>query len=389
MAITYNAGTNTITVTGYTEGTPCNCTDVYNADVAGAWGVFSRQGLNQFFSTAYLNVGDGSTTTWFADTYKQIGFDDGLFSAAWLHAIRVYNNATFRFGELMNATKKTTGKGCALYIEEPAVYRDIAVIRADSSATLLLYDSFINGGTDNAANRTVGGYYPVTDYGATVKIYNCIFNNAFPGWLSDGNLDLFNLTVEHSVNGCLGIAGSIDRFTMNRSKERYLHVRSAGSTIKNAYGRDGEGVGLYAGLTTTNCYVVNADLDLWTITWNPSPYPTIYRQYEFDLKVIDKDNTAINGATVKIWDKNSNLIVDTTTNASGVIATQTITRGTYTQATGNTLQEKSPHLIKIEKAGYTTYEADFTLDDKMDWLIALQVGGGGLLRNPPMTGGMV
>ena len=31
-------------------------------------------------------------------------------------------------------------------------------------------------------------------------------------------------------------------------------------------------------------------------------------------------------------------------------------------------------IIKIEKAGYTTYEADFTLDAKKDWLVALQVG---------------
>lgn len=113
----------------------------------------------------------------------------------------------------------------------------------------------------------------------------------------------------------------------------------------------------------------------------------MWDQYEFDLKVIDKDNVAINAATVKVWDKDSNLIVDTTTNASGVITTQTISRGYYNQANGNTLQEKSPHLIKIEKAGYTTYEADFTLDDKTNWLIALQPAG--LLRNPPMTGGMV
>jgi hypothetical protein len=374
-------------VTGYTEATPCNFTDIYNADVAGGWGVFSRQGTNQFFSTAYLNIGDGSTTSWFADTYKQIGFDDGLFSANWLYAIRVRNAASFRFGELMNAAKKTTGKGCAMYIIEPAVYRNIEIIRGDNNANILLYNSFINGGTDHAANRTIGGHYPVTDHGVTIKIYNCLFNNVFPGWLSDGNADVSNLTVEHAHSGCVALAGAVDRFTINRAGSRYIRFRFAGATLKNVYGRDGQGVGLYAGLTSDNCYIINGDLDLWTVTWDPSPYPTIYRQYEFDLKVIDKDNAAINAATVKIWDKDSNLVVDTTTNASGDIATQTITRGYYNYANGDTLQEASPHLIKIEKAGYTTYEADFTLGDKTDWLIALQPAG--ILRNPPMTGGMV
>ena len=142
--------------------------------------------------------------------------------------------------------------------------------------------------------------------------------------------------------------------------------------------------------SSVNFYVINTACK-WLVGFFNSASAVLYRQYEFDLKVIDKDNTPIQTATVKIWDKDSNLIVDTTTNASGVIAPQTITRGYYNQANGGTLQEASPHLIKIEKAGYTTYEADFTLDAKKGWLIALQTGaaGGGLMRNPPMTGGMV
>lgn len=45
MAITYTVGTNTITVTGYTEVTPCNFTDLYNADKAGTLSLHARTGI--------------------------------------------------------------------------------------------------------------------------------------------------------------------------------------------------------------------------------------------------------------------------------------------------------------------------------------------------------
>ena len=67
MAITYNAGTNVITVTGYTAGTPCTFLDVWNADQAGGWGVITRQCSHQYCLSAQLDIGDGSTVTYFGD----------------------------------------------------------------------------------------------------------------------------------------------------------------------------------------------------------------------------------------------------------------------------------------------------------------------------------
>ena len=40
MPITYDAVTDTITVTGYTKATPCTFPDIFKADVAGGWGVY-------------------------------------------------------------------------------------------------------------------------------------------------------------------------------------------------------------------------------------------------------------------------------------------------------------------------------------------------------------
>ena len=52
MAITYSSATNTITVTAYTSGTPCNFTDLYNADKAGTLSLHARTGITSTDASA-------------------------------------------------------------------------------------------------------------------------------------------------------------------------------------------------------------------------------------------------------------------------------------------------------------------------------------------------
>ena len=385
MAITYNAGTNIITVTGYTEATPCNFTDIYNADVAGGWGKVTKQGAKHFFFQCYLAIGDGSTTTHFADKDAYIYFDE--LGGNWASYIKVYNHAHFTLGELVDASKKSTRRGCTICHNATSnPKRIINILHGD--AVCKFYSSLIaNGGSYRGMAIYAEDSAAVPD----VTLYNC---SVLMAALSKVNNDIYNFTAtgDKTVDSTyvfLSTSGLMDGVTI-RNVTRPLYANySYPMTVKNMSLYDYTDIGIYA--LATDIYFINCDIQFptWNFNNNNNQGGKIYRQYEFDLKVTDKDNVAIQTATVKIWDKDSNLIVDTTTDASGDIATQTITRGYYNQANGNTLQEASPHLIKIEKAGYTTYEADFTLDDKTDWLIALQAAGGGLMRNPPMTGGMV
>lgn len=361
MAITYNAGTDIITVTGYTEGTPCTFLDIYNADVAGSWGQVTRQCTSQFCFDCKLMIGDGSTATWFADEGAMVKFNSGIFTGNSQVLIELKNNSHFRLGKLLNDATRSTNRGCLIVAHTPTYIGDLISARsagAAATAVLELYGTTLQMATERAA------YLYSLYYG---KIYNTrLENGILPNSIG---LTIDNLVVAKGHHG-IGIAFA------------------ASATFKNTTLLDYSNFTLALYQITQNSYLINPVVTGWNIEWTAPSTGKIYRQYEFDLKVIDKDNVAINGATVKIWDKDSNLIVDTTTNASGVITTRTITRGYYDLAHGNTLQEASPHLIKIEKVGYTTYEADFTLEEKTDWLIALQVGGG-LMRNPPMTGGMV
>ena len=67
-------------------------------------------------------------------------------------------------------------------------------------------------------------------------------------------------------------------------------------------------------------------------------------------RVTDKDNTAINGVTAIVKDRDGNTIFSVATSGSGDIATQTVSRGYYDQAHGNTLQDYGPHTLTISKA---------------------------------------
>jgi len=144
MAISYNAGTNTITITGYTAGTPCTFLDVYNADVAGGWGKVTKQCVNQYCLNAKLVIGDGSTTTWFVDSAQQILWNDALFTTV-IHMITIKTNATAIFGKLLSATDKTCYDGCAFICLETTYSTRMF---SNEGGTLHMYSCFISAKYD-------------------------------------------------------------------------------------------------------------------------------------------------------------------------------------------------------------------------------------------------
>lgn len=70
MAISYNAGTNTLTVTGAGN----TFAAIYAADVAGGWGVVRNQGQQYYFG-CHIVIGDGSTITDLTDEAAETAAD--------------------------------------------------------------------------------------------------------------------------------------------------------------------------------------------------------------------------------------------------------------------------------------------------------------------------
>ena len=352
-SITYDSGTNTITVTGYTESTPCTFTDIYNADQSGGWGVVSVQASNQFYITANLYIGGDSTTTWFKDINVDVKLDTGSNTQ-----IAVQSNAYFQLGN-----KNANGNvydGCRLEI----LNSDGWIFNYGGEG-VKLYDSYFNFHdairfmlTTKKSHEIIGCIFQDTNI---LRIYgaNSVVKNV---WMHGGSYFGFNP----------GTIATIDNVMIfNRSYGIYIlsgNITARNIVTKNITVAD---IQTYRGCTG-DINIIDSTLANWNFSWGTDTTSNVYRQYTFDLKVTDKNGNNINGATVKIWDKNDNLVVDTLTNTTGVIPSQTITRGYYNLSNGNNLQDYSPHHIEIEKTGYATYKTNFTIGEKTDWIIALQ-----------------
>ncbi len=124
MAITYNAGTDTITVTAGTAGSPNTFTDIYNADVAGSWGQVTKTG-NMFVFSAKLQVGDGSTATYLHDTFKKVTLNE-----IWT----VKNSAELKTGLQISSKPR---KGCFLVLNTTAA----TAINVESGGTFYRYQT--------------------------------------------------------------------------------------------------------------------------------------------------------------------------------------------------------------------------------------------------------
>ena len=95
------------------------------------------------------------------------------------------------------------------------------------------------------------------------------------------------------------------------------------------------------------------------------------------LKVIKANGDAIPEATVKMWDKNDNLVLDTTTDQNGEITKTDIkvVRTSWQSGSANSsvssYEEYGPFTLEIFKSGHYRYISKFDLTKKIDCPISL------------------
>jgi hypothetical protein len=165
--ITYNAGTNTITVVGGSSGSPHNFTNVYNADVLGGWGKVTKQGTNQFDFQAKLQIGDDSTQTYFTDTYKQISFLTNIFTENGQNKILVMDKASFTLGKQSANLKQGYG-GCNIISNETIYYGSLIKPNSNTSTCIINFFGCSFSTTETSTDQWVQGS----------KIYDCTFTFA-------------------------------------------------------------------------------------------------------------------------------------------------------------------------------------------------------------------
>jgi hypothetical protein len=326
------------------------------------WGIVWKTGASEFAFDAKLYIGDGVTATYFADKDKMVVFNTGIATASYQNIFFGAAGSTITLGQLDDATAKSTSHGCVIQMLEASYYNS----QFWGAGTLCLYSCTLMG----YWNGAILGQPILYGFTATSKAYNCLFvcftlQTALPG--SEVN----NLIVtggKYAITACRGTMNDIRCYMQDYA----LYVTTNYATaISNVVLRDATIYSIYSNAITTDKYLVNVDADTWTIQWVGTCTAKIYRQYTFDLKVTDKNNNNLSGANVTLKDKNNNTVFSVLTDASGNIATQTVSRGFYNQTYLSTLQDLSPHTLTITKTSYTTFTQKFTLTGKTTWQMSL------------------
>ncbi|MCW4006171.1 MAG: hypothetical protein NWF04_06210 [Candidatus Bathyarchaeota archaeon] len=356
-AWSYNAETNTVSVVGGISG----FLDAYNADVAGGWGKIHKQGENQFLLECKLQIGDGSTPTVFADTNKQVVLSNAVISTTSdtsRRFIQILDEAVFTLGAVDNPTLKVTSGGChILNLEETNYYY---AIHSSSAAQVYLYSSSFSG-----ANLAMDSLLFLN--GQEVRVWNCQFNGrSHIAYLNNGSV--YNVMALSTATALRRVVNAVvDKVAALGCWRGVWFQNEISQRISNVFSRESNKGIRVENIGGFDQFLVNPDFDTYTFEWVGTNTGKIFRQYEFDLKVTDKNNGPIEDAAVKLCDQNGAETFTTTTNPTGKIDTQTVTRGYYDQAHNDALQDYTPHTLTITKQGYQTYTKKFFLEHKTQW----------------------
>mgnify|MGYP000209185516 CR=1 FL=1 len=322
--------------------------------VQGQWGVVWRMGNMFRIVDVLLEIGDGSTESWLVDAGKEIAFE-GIVTL-----IHVNTYGHLRLGEIVNETKRTTKNGCYLYMFSTYGYN---LIDLEDGSELELFSSTMLGNPE----------INIRMYGdnINIRIWNSLLisiTSSAQGGIA--KLDANRVTLQASDKGFLfNFVYAYDFLITDCEKGIELAHVTTPLTLRNIR-MISETTSFACSWMDADVYVINSECK-WTFEWVSST-GKVHRQYTFNLKVVDAEGNPIPNVSVKIWDKNGNLVVNETTDSEGKIPEQILTYGYYDQEHGNTPVMFTPHTIRIHHRDYPPREFKFIVDKPIDWTISLK-----------------
>lgn len=353
-----------ITAIGGGEGSELTFKDLWDADQANGWNVVHNNNNTnvQFQFDCGIVLGNGTVegTTWFADTNVQVVFS----SSASANNIYVKAYAHFRLGELYDATNKLGHKGVHISTYKTRAYL-IRTSIAEAPEIELYGSTFWS--TDGSGRLTLS-----TDD----QVYNCILDKVY--FFSSGAvLDLYDVTIK-SVTGSTKYplsrtAGTINKILVYNCYYIAEAYDSTALSVSNIIAKNVTRA-MRCTAITTDKYLINVESNSWVFYWAGVSTAEVYRQYTFNLCVYFPNGTAIQNANVTITHYGQATTQDYNglTDATGSIPEQTLSKGFYNQANGDTLQTYEPYNLQINNViGYNSYNGNFTLSEETDWTITL------------------
>ena len=214
------------------------------------------------------------------------------------------------------------------------------------------------GGTENLYNglyniknsQVINAYYGTRSPSSGSVFQNVMFNNCHIGvWLYIAtNITLRSVTALNSI--------SVD--IQNRG---YGNNNQENTLVDCVYGTYQNTFATHASTTQETYCILNID------------------EY-FDLVLNDQNGNKLEGASVKLYNKNDELVFDLTTDASGKIERQEVRRirdeiwkRLPDLISVRTINTYSPFTLVIEKTGYVIYTDIFDISGKVDLKISLKL----------------
>lgn len=337
-AYAYNAGTNTLSMTGGTEADPITFQNLYDWDqTQGPLGKVKRLNANEFELNCLLTVGDGSTSTYFGDSNRMVVISNVATSPWSVNPyLTVMNNATFRLGTLVNDTDKSTSDGCFLIFTDP--YQ----IGFNSSGGVQRYYGL---------NLRVNAQFNFGGWSDTV-LYNCTMH-ANVSVMTSGNTTLYNILL---LGGSLlaNVGTNTDRIT-KLGAGTILQTPGSAITIRNYTAKGATALAWWSGWGG-QIYLIDPDFNTWGgSVGGYDSRDAIYRQYSFNLNAVDSGNNPIENLRVVVLDKDGNALCNVLTGSGGSITEQAINHTRYksTPVYGVTdVFEYFPHVQIFRKYGF-------------------------------------
>lgn len=318
--------------------------DLYNADVAGGWGVVNKLDESTYRVDAYVSI-NYAGAKWL-DLDKTIIFADGFFTGG--------TGSTFTFGAF-NAGNGVTSRGCRL------IYKTYWLTNSSFPILYAYKTTFDWVGDYHPYYTTDSGLLPVGIYFASGIARDCMSNKMRKFVPTSAA----NCTLKNFVCTQADIAFNTGQATFDNVTGMYCSrlFQTSGSTTMTAKNA----------INTASMYTIlvvgqNNNITMINSNVTPASYAplgnckgtVVYEKFTYNLTVNQNVSaTPISGASVKIYDAFNNLICDTTTNASGVIAEQTLIFRTQTYSDASTSVRTStnyaPHKMVVSAPGFEIY----------------------------------
>lgn len=280
------------------------------------------------------------------------------------------NSANFTLGVAVDVSKKMTYYGCQI-IDLASGYNHYLISNNYRSDSIIkIYSSTLTAKFSWELSKVMTG--------ANSQIWNSIINENVD-MLADSTTDYCNIQVQRSSASVETPALELSQMPAGLNKISvssgqtgiYVGYTDADITAINFYAR---GVTKAVSLDhfTGTLNLLDADLDSWAFQWSSSSGHNVYRQYSFDLTVLNGEITEfVEDANVTL--EKGTFKTSWLTNSSGQIDTQTLTYGYYNQANGDTLQDgATPYTLTVTHPDWTTYTSRFYITEKTKMTISLQ-----------------